>query len=293
MKVLIAGGAGFIGSHICLRFINKGHEVICLDNLSTGPKRNMLEYLYNPLFHFVIHDVTEPFPAANVDLVIHCAIPDLRDPLHFLKTCAYGAFNVAGMARRNNAPLVCITGSSIYGESISEAPISEDAAIVNYIEAGRTGDVTTSCAGHQIVETILNNYKTIDARILRVFEAYGPRMSDSSLIKQIIEKAIENKPIKLDYPEELVLGSCFVSDVVDAICCAASLEKHLFMGPINLGAADTITLGELIKAVVEAAKSRSRVSFGEKPMPAVNLPDIERAAKILNLEAENRLREGN
>ena len=276
MKVLVTGGAGFIGSNVCQRFVNKGHEVICLDNLSTGYKNNMLEFMYNPLFHFIIHDITEPFPAANVDAVIHCATPDLKDPLHFLKTCSYGIFNVAGMARRNNAKLICISGDSIYGSNLA-CGSTED-------EVGILSPADTLCVGHQAMESILNNYKTLDVRIVRLFNTYGPKMSRKHILHVLIKDIISKKTLNIPFNPKTVLNFCFIADILDGISCTFDLAKDKFNSPINLASENQIYLDEFVSLVKEETESVCNVSYisEHRPSEFFKQPNIEKAKKVLH-----------
>jgi len=274
MKFLVTGVAGFMGSNICLRILNKGHEVIGLDNLSTGSKSNMLEFMYNPLFHFIIHDMTESFPAANVDFIIHCAFPDLKDPLHYLKTCSYGTFNVAGMARRNNAKLICITGDRIYGSNLA-SNVSEDVPyIINPTDAIGTG--------MQIMESILNNYKTLDIRILRVFNSYGPKMEKKSFIGSLMKSIMTKKKIDIPFNPKTPINFCFVDDIIDGVSCAMDLDK--FGSPINLGSENNILLGDFVNLVIKESKSKCKVSYAPS-LGAEDLgiiPNVDKAKKLLH-----------
>jgi len=284
IKVLVTGGAGFIGSNVCQRLVNKGHEVICLDNLSTGYKKNMLEFMYNPLFHFIIHDITEPFPAANVDAVIHCATPDLKDPLHFLKTCSYGVFNVAGMARRNNAKLICISGDSIYGTNLACGSKEEEVAIVSPTD--------TLCVGHQAMESILSNYKTLDVRILRLFNTYGPKMPRNHIIHLLINDILSKKNLSIPFNPKTVLNFCFISDILDGISCTFDLDK--FSSPINLASENQIYLDEFISLVLEESESDCKVSYisDHKPSEFFKQPNIEKAKKVLHWSQKTNYKTG-
>lgn len=238
LKVVVTGGSGFIGSHVCLRLLNKGHEVICLDNLSTGCKKNMLEFLFNPLFHFVVHDITSPFSISGIDVVIHCATPDLRDPLHFLKTCSYGAFTAAGIARRNNAKLICLSSSDVCEDNpgyFSGLHLSPDSH-------------STLITGLRTMEEILLNYSSLDIKILRLYDVYGPKMKDSSVIYEVIHNIVSNKnysKAEIPFSKNDLIYSCYVDDVINAICC--SMEMDFDEKILNVGSSEPISIFDLVK----------------------------------------------
>lgn len=269
MKILVTGGAGFIGSHICFKLLKKGHEVICLDNLSTGSKRNTMEFMYNPLFHLIIHDITEPFPAANVDLIVHCAIPDRRDPLHFLKTCSYGTFNVAGMARRNNSKLICLASSEIY--STRQNAMEERLGI---------DDLEDDTSGYQMMESILKNYKYLDVRILRVFDTYGPKMSSNHFFHGLFRDITSGKDVYLPYSSSSDIALCFVSDVVDGFSQAVNMKK--LNGPLNIGADKLIKLGELVDTIKEKSGSKSVVTYESKSYLLRGYPYLSKIQEEMN-----------
>jgi len=275
LKILVTGGSGFLGSNICIRLLNKGHEVICLDNLSSGHKQNVMEFMFNPKFSFILHDITEPFTSAYVDAVVHCAVPDMRDSLHFLKTCSYGAFNVAGIARRNNARLIYISSFEWYGHARGgDTPIEEGSVGLH-----QGYDVT---AGFQFAESIFNNYKKLDIRILRLFDFYGPKMSENVFIGNLIKNIIDNKNILLDENRSQLIRSCYIDDILDAISCAVEI-KDFEKGPINIGASQTISLEDFIFKAKQFSCSKSEVQYSldEKPFIIGHNPSTEKAERIL------------
>jgi UDP-glucuronate decarboxylase len=281
MKILVTGGAGFLGSHICLRLLNKGHEVICLDNLSTGTKQNMMEFLYNPLFHFIIHDITEPFPAANVDMIVHCAIPDLKDPLHFIKSCSYGTFNVAGMARRNNARLVCLAGNQIYG---IQNNAMEERLLLDYLDE--------ASAGYQVMEAILNNYKGMDARVLRIFDTFGPKMNTESMISKLFTAVAKGKDFELPYSGRSPVSFCYVNDIVDAFSCAANLSKESFSSPMNLGAKESIYLEDFVRYLTELGDYKGKITLGQEYRALGSSPNLGKAHEVLKWSPKISYEEG-
>lgn len=238
MKFLVIGGAGFIGSNLCQRLLLKGHEVICLDNLSTGFKQNIVSFVYNPSFNFVLHDITEPYAAANVDCIIHCANPVLSDSLHFLKTCSQGAFNVAGIARRNNARVIYLSNSEIYGNIYDLKLPEEGNSVINN---------NTVASGYLMAEAIFNNYKNLDVRILRLFDVYGPRMPEKHIFRKVINDFVLKKNSEENYSLESVIYSCYIDDVIDGIFLA--LESKNFYGPMNIGNSEGISLKKLLTQI--------------------------------------------
>ena len=246
MKVLVTGGAGFIGSHICKRLLDKNYEVICLDNLSTGYKQNVMEFLYNPKFNFIIHDVTDPFPAANVDIIIHCAIPDLEDPLHFYKTCSYGTYNVAGMARRNKAKVIFLSSSLYYGHT-GECSTAEDSHII--LDSRAPKEEKTLIRGYQLAESILSEYTQLDTRIIRLHDVFGPKMRQDHWLSKIILASIsKEKTLTLDnnflYHDTTSL--CYIEDAIDLVSCAVEIEK--FPNPMNMSD-EQVTISKIMNEI--------------------------------------------
>lgn len=259
LKIVVTGGSGFIGSNVCLRLLNKGHEVICLDNLSTGCKHNMMEFLFNPLFHFIVHDITTPFSISGIDLVIHCATPDLRDPLHFLKTCSYGAFTAAGMARRNEAKLICLSSCKVYGDKSSN--MTED--MNNIINPD------TLSSGINMLESILRNYSSLDIKILRLYDVYGPKMNKTSFIYENLRKINRGEDITFDFHPSSKICSCYIDDVVDAICC--SMEMRDTEDILNIGSASDITVDDFFNLAVISSESKSEIKFNWKDEKDITL----------------------
>lgn len=275
LKIVVTGGSGFIGSNVCLRLLNKGHEVICLDNLSTGCKKNMMEFLFNPLFHFIVHDITTPFSISGIDLVIHCATPDLRDPLHFLKTCSYGAFTAAGIARRNNAKLICISSNKAYGDQSSNRP-EETNILIN---------PDTTSIGINTMESILGNYNSLDVKILRIYDVYGPKMIQSSFIYETLRMISRGEDIKFDFNATSRICSCYIDDVVDSVCCA--MEMKGISSILNIGATSDILVEDFCKMAVSEIGSKSKIEYSQfdnlhESLFFGNFADTSRAMKDIN-----------
>lgn len=280
MKTLVIGGLGFIGSNLCQRLIKKGHEVICIDNLSTGSKENVLEFMYDPKFHLNFHDIAEPFSTANVDVVIHCAIPNQRDPLHFMKTCTYGAFNAAGMTRRNKARLIYLSSYAYYGvfngEQIKES--SPSVNINNMI-----------CSGIQSSEYILRNYD-LDIRVLRIFDTYGKKMPMNSRLYGIIQKMKKDIDVQVNHKDDLV-SICNIEDTLDAICCSMEIES--FEGPLNIGNNVYISMERIFNILKGLLGSKSKlVNLYDESTFENCIPDIEKAKEVLKWEPKVFLEDG-
>lgn len=273
MRVLVVGGAGFIGSHVCESLLNRDYEVICLDNLSTGQKSNIFKLLYNPRFQFIPHDITESFSAIKVNAIINCALPDISDTLHYLKMNSYGIFNIAGIARRHDARLVHLSSSMYYGSVVPGTPIKESDFIYNR--------KSTACTGIQMAEEILSNYP-LDVRILRIFDTYGPRLTQ----KNRFPLSIMSKNLKGMVLKEQMYSICYVGDVVEGIVTA--LEKDSFKGPINLGNPQLVSLSEILKIIgqYDCFVDYTKVEYGN------HIPDITKALEYLNWSVKTDLKTG-
>ena len=234
MKFLVIGGAGFIGSNVCLRLLNKGHEVICLDNLSTGSKRNMMEFMYNPLFHFIIHDITTPIPVSNVDAIIFCALPSIKyDVLHFLKTCSYGAFNIAGIARRNESRIIWIRDNDFYNDltfkDVTEGTWADPMRAITY--APNIDFSIERQHGNAMIESIFSNYSYLDIRSIITPTVYGPKMSSASFVGTVINKILSKKEKSLNIPLDINMSSVsalYIDDLMDAVSFAIDAPKNIF-----------------------------------------------------------------
>ncbi len=248
-KVVVLGGAGFLGSNICLRLLNKGHEVICIDNLSTGCKKNMMEFLFNPLFHFIVHDITTPISISGIDVVIHCALPDLRDPLHLIKTASYGAFTAAGIARRNNAKLICLSSNKAYGENSDV--LSEDTKDIN------NPDLITMSIN--TMESIIRNYSSLDIRIIRLYDVYGPKMNPTQFIYDSLRKIQKKENLILPYHPSSEICSCFIDDVVDAVCCSMEMKKTAEV--LNIGSDNSIDLESFLKIAMDIEGYKNDITY--------------------------------
>jgi UDP-glucuronate decarboxylase len=290
MRILVTGGAGFLGSHLCETLLDQGHEVIALDNLFTGQKRNIHHLLQNPNFEFMRHDVTIPL-FVEVDGIFNLACPASpihyqSDPVQTLKTSVHGAINMLGLAKRTGARILQASTSEVYGDP-SISPQTENYwGNVNPIGIRACYD-----EGKRAAETLFMDYhrqhKT-DIRIARIFNTFGPRMSpsDGRVVSNFIVQALNNQPITI-YGDGLQTRSfCYVDDLIRGLVSLFSTEN--IIGPINLGNPVPITMLQLATEVIEFTNSSSELVFMPLPSddPLQREPDISIAKSVLNWEPQ-------
>ncbi len=295
-RILVTGGSGFLGSHLCEFLLNKGNEVICLDNSFTGSKDNIKSLIENKNFEFIRHDVVDPIKL-EVDQIYNLACP--ASPVHYqynpvktIKTSVMGALNMLGLAKRTKARILQASTSEIYGDP-KEHPQKE-----SYF-----GNVNTmgirSCydEGKRVAESLFYAYKlqnNVDIRIVRIFNTYGPNMAlnDGRVVSNFIVQALQDKPLTIYGEGSQTRSFCYVSDLIEGIYLM--MEKNNFNGPVNLGNPDEFTILELANLVIELTKSKSEIIFKSLPEddPVKRKPDIELAKKELNWEPKIRLKEG-
>jgi len=296
MRVLVTGGAGFLGSHLCDRLIEQGHDVICLDNYFTGSKKNVEHLANNPRFELIRHDVTESI-LLEVDRIYNLACP--ASPVHYqynpvktIKTSILGAVNMLGLAKRVKARILQASTSEVYGDPSVHPQVEEYWGNVNPIGIRSCYD-----EGKRVAETLFMDYhrqNKVDIRIVRIFNTYGPRMNrdDGRVVSNFIVQALQGKDITV-YGDGLQTRSfCFVSDLVEAILRA--MEQNEYALPINIGNPGEFTILELAEKVIELTGSKSKII--KEPLPADDpkqrKPDISKAKKFLNWEPEVNLEEG-
>ncbi len=294
---LVSGGAGFLGSHLCDYLLEKGHHVICVDNLDTGSLQN-IEHLNNGEdFLFVNHDVTEPFfVEERVDYVFHLASPAspidyLRLPLHTLKVGSYGTHNMLGLAKFKRSRFLIASTSEVYGDPQVHPQPETYWGHVNpigprgvYDEAKRYAEALTMAYHRQ---------QGVDTCIARIFNTYGPRMRphDGRAIPTFIRQALENKPLTVFGDGSQTRSFCYVDDLIRGLYALATSGEHL---PVNIGNPVEMTLLELAEAVIRVTGSKSEIVFEALPVddPQVRQPDITRAQQLLGWEPEVELDEG-
>lgn len=295
-RILVTGGAGFIGSHMCDLLLSKGHEVVALDNLFTGRKSNIKHLLGNPNFEFVLHDVTVPI-LLEADEVYHLACP--ASPVHYqynaiktIKTNVMGTINMLGLAKRTGAKFLLASTSEVYGDPLEHPQKESYWGNVNPI-----GPRSCYDEGKRVAETLTMNYhldNKVDTRIVRIFNTYGPRMlfDDGRVVSNFIVQALKNEPITIYGDGSQTRSFCFVSDLIRGF--VALMENEGFSDPVNLGNPNEMTVKELAEKIISLTGSKSDITYMDLPKddPTRRRPDISRAQKILNWEPKIDIEEG-
>ncbi|MGB3103705.1 UDP-glucuronic acid decarboxylase family protein [Sphingobacterium siyangense] len=296
-RILVSGGAGFIGSHLCERLLKDGNEVVCMDNFFTGDKSNIVHLLQNPYFELVRHDVTEPF-LAEVDEIYNLACP--ASPVHYqynpiktIKTSVMGAINMLGLAKRVNARVLQASTSEVYGDPK-----------VHPQQEGYWGNVNPvgirSCydEGKRCAETLFMDYHRqhhIAIKIVRIFNTYGPRMhpQDGRVVSNFIMQALQHKDITIYGEGNQTRSFQYVDDLVEGMIRMMATEKS-FIGPVNIGNPNEFTILQLAEQVILQTESKSKIKFLPLPQddPQQRKPDIELAKKSLSWNPTVQLEEG-
>lgn len=296
-RILVSGGAGFIGSHLCTRLIAEGNYVVCLDNLFTGSKDNIAHLIDNPHFEFLCHDVTFPF-SADVDEIYNLACP--ASPIHYqydaiqtIKTSVMGAINVLGLAMRLNARVLQASTSEVYGDPIIH-PQSEDYwGNVNPIGFRSCYDEGKRCA-----ETLFMDYhrqKKVRIKIIRIFNTYGPRMlpNDGRVVSNFLFQAIHNNDITVYGTGGQTRSFQYVDDLIEGMIRMMNTDDD-FIGPINIGNPNEFSILELAEKVIKLTNSKSKIIFKPLPHddPKQRQPNITLAREKLNWKPTVELDEG-
>jgi UDP-glucuronate decarboxylase len=286
-RILITGGAGFVGSHLCKRLLNEGNEVICLDNYFTGSKKNVIELLDNPYFEMVRHDITEPY-YAEVDEIYNLACP--ASPVHYqhnpiktIKTSVMGAINTLGLAKRVGAKILQASTSEVYGDPAVHPQPESYWGHVNPIGIRSCYDEGKRCA-----ETLFMDYhhqNTVAVKIIRIFNTYGPNMnpSDGRVVSNFIVQALKGKDITIFGDGTQTRSFQYVDDLVEGMIRMMHSDPS-FLGPVNLGNPNEFTMLELAQAVIELTNSTSKIIHLPLPQddPKQRQPDISLAKEKLN-----------
>lgn len=295
-RILVTGGAGFIGSFLCEKLIEKGYEVICCDNFYTGNKNNLMKIFNHKNFELLRHDITFPL-YLEVDKILNFACPASpvhyqNDPVQTVKTCVHGAINMLGLAKRTNALIMQASTSEVYGDPEIHPQSENYKGAVNIIGPRACYDEGKRCA-----ETIFWDYKRqhkVKIKIIRIFNTYGPRMqpNDGRVVSNFIIQALTNKNITI-YGEGLQTRSfCYVDDLVSGILLM--MEKKDFSGPINLGNPSEITIQQLASEIIDLTGSKSKIIYKNLPLddPQQRCPDISLAKKELKWQPKYNRKEG-
>ena len=284
-KILVTGGAGFLGSHLCRMLISQGHEVLCVDNLFTGNKSNIKNLLNNPNFEFMRHDVTFPL-YVEVDEIYNLACPASpihyqKDPIQTTKTSVIGAINMLGLAKRTNAKILQFSTSEIYGDPEISPQVESYWGNVNPI-----GERSCYDEGKRCAETLFMDYHrrwNLQTKIIRIFNTYGPNMheNDGRVVSNFIIQALKNEPITIYGRGDQTRSFCYVTDLLEG--AIKVMESDCF-DPINLGNPNEITILELAEKIKELTNSESELIY--KPLPSDDpkrrKPDIALAKKEIN-----------
>jgi UDP-glucuronate decarboxylase len=296
-RVLVTGGAGFIGSHLCERLLNEGNEVICLDNYFTGSKENIVHLLKNPYFELIRHDVTHPF-FVEVDEIYNLACP--ASPIHYqynsiktIKTSVLGATNMLGLAKRIRAKILQASTSEVYGDPTIHPQPEDYWGNVNPIGIRSCYDEGKRCA-----ESLFLNYhrqNKVQIKIIRIFNTYGPRMhpNDGRVVSNFIVQALQGEPITIFGDGTQTRSFQYVDDLLNGMMAMMATPDD-FTGPVNIGNPNEFSMLELAREVIDITNSKSILTFRPLPEddPTQRQPDITLAKNKLNWTPKIQLREG-
>ncbi|HKJ13813.1 MAG: SDR family oxidoreductase [Desulfobulbaceae bacterium] len=296
-RILITGGAGFLGSHLCKRLLKDGHELICVDNFFTGTKNNILSILNNPHFEILRHDITFPL-YVEVDEIYNLACPASpihyqHDPVQTTKTSIHGAINMLGLAKRVKAKIFQASTSEVYGDpEVHPQPESY------WGRVNPNGIRSCYDEGKRCAETLFFDYyrqHKLLIKVARIFNTYGPNMhpNDGRVVSNFIMQALQNKTITIYGDGSQSRSFCYVDDLIDAFVLLMDSEDG-FTGPVNLGNPGEFTIKELAEIIVDLTNSKSELVY--KPLPSDDpmqrQPDISLAKEKLNWEPRVSLKEG-
>jgi UDP-glucuronate decarboxylase len=296
-KILVTGGAGFLGSHLCERLLNEGNEVVCLDNYFTGQKQNVVHLLKNPYFELIRHDVTMPF-FIEVDEIYNLACP--ASPIHYqynaiktVKTSVMGAINMLGLAKRIRARILQASTSEVYGDPEIHPQVESYWGHVNPIGVRSCYD-----EGKRIAETLFMNYhlqNSVRIKIIRIFNTYGPRMhpNDGRVVSNFIVQALKGQDITIYGDGSQSRSFCYVDDLLEGMIRLMNSREE-FTGPVNIGNPNEFTMLELAEKVIRLTGTKSKIVYMPLPAddPTQRQPNISLAKKELGWEPKVMLDEG-
>ena len=297
MRILITGGAGFIGSHLCERFVAQGHRVLCVDNFITGRESNIRPFMTNPSFALIRHNISLPLEVAEpLDFVLHFASPAsppdyLKYPIQTMKVGSLGTLSTLGIAKAKEARFLLASTSEVYGDPQVHPQPESYWGHVNpvgprgvYDEAKRFAEALTMAYHRE---------HQVDTRIARIFNTYGPRMrqEDGRAIPNFMTQALLGQPLTLYGDGSQTRSFCYISDLAEGICRLMQSDLH---DPVNIGNPNEMTLLELAKRILQITGSRSEIEFKKLPVddPKVRCPDISLARQRLQWEPQVKLEEG-
>lgn len=295
-KILVTGGAGFLGSHLCDKLIERGDEVICADNFFTGQKKNITHLLDNPRFELTRHDIVDPL-TVEVDQIYNLACP--ASPVHYqhnpiktIKTSTVGMVNMLGLAKRVGARILQTSTSEIYGDPKIHPQPESYWGNVNPIGVRSCYD-----EGKRVAETLCMDYHRqnhVDIRIARIFNTYGPRMhpDDGRVVSNFIIQALTGQPITIYGDGSHTRSFCYVDDMIQALI--SLMDQGHDIGPINLGNPQETSMQELADEVVKLTKTKSKITYQALPAddPQRRQPDITKAQQVLNWQPTTSLQDG-
>lgn len=296
-RILVTGGSGFLGSHLCEKLLENGHDVLCVDNFFTGTKQNISHLLTHPYFELLRHDVTFPL-YVEVDEIYNLACPASPihyqfDPVQTTKTSVVGSINMLGLAKRTKAKILQASTSEVYGDPEVHPQVEEYRGAVNPIGPRACYDEGKRCA-----ETLFFDYQrqhNVDIRVVRIFNTYGPRMhpNDGRVVSNFIVQALQGKEITIYGDGSQTRSFCYVDDLIDGMIRMMENPQGI-CGPINLGNPSEFTILELAQKVLQYTHSKSKIVYQPLPQddPMQRKPDISKAKRDLGWEPSIALEEG-
>lgn len=296
-RVLVTGGAGFLGSHLCEKLLEYGDDVICLDNLFTGSKDNIRSLMTNNHFEFIRHDIIQPI-YIECDQIYNLACPASpiqyqRDPIYTTKTSIYGAFNTLGIAKRTGARILQASTSEVYGDPLCNPQAEDYHGNVNTI-----GPRSCYDEGKRVSETLFFDYHrqhNVGIKLMRIFNTYGPRMDigDGRVVSNFIVQALRNENITIYGDGSQTRSFCYVDDLIDGMIRLMNSEKE-FTGPINVGNPSEHRIADLANYIIKLTDSKSKVVYTELPTddPKQRRPDISLAIQELGWKPRVQLEDG-
>ncbi len=296
-RILVTGGAGFLGSHLCDRLIAAGDEVLCVDNFFTGSRQNIAHLLQHPRFELLRHDVTFPL-FVEVDQIFNLACPASpvfyqKDPVQTTKTSVMGTINMLGLAKRLHIPILQASTSEVYGDPNVHPQTEEYWGNVNPIGIRSCYDEGKRCAETLVFDYVRQN--NVAGKVVRIFNTYGPRMQpdDGRVVSNFIVQALQGRHITLYGDGSQTRSFCYVEDLIEAIFLMMN-TPHDVTGPINIGNPNEFTIRQLAELVIEMTGSKSKLVFEPLPSddPRQRQPDISKARALLKWEPTTQLQAG-